>query len=108
MKAALGMKASVPTKTWVDHTYSCPYEYPNGRFVLSVKELSSWAQTLGYFHSLGRQLGVTPDLGEPRSGCVSGDERFGRGAQGLEGPAGRRDGTPGTVRGAAHEFGGWR
>ncbi len=62
MKAALGMKASVPTKTWVDHTYSCPYEYPNGRFVLSVKELSSWAQTLAYFHSIGHQLGVSRTL----------------------------------------------
>jgi hypothetical protein len=62
MKAALGVKASVPTKTWVDHTYSCPYEYPNGRFVLSVKELSSWAQTLNYFRSFGRQLGVSRTL----------------------------------------------
>ncbi len=62
MKAALGLTATVTPKTWVDHTYSCPYDYPDGRFVLSVKELSSWPQTLDYFHSLGRQLGVTRKL----------------------------------------------
>ena len=62
MKAALGLKAMVTTKTWIDHTYSCPYDYPDGRFILSVKELSSWPQTLDYFHSLGRQLGVTRKL----------------------------------------------
>ncbi len=59
IKAALGLTATVTTKTWFNHKYSCPYNYPNGHFTLSVKELSSWPQTLGYFRSLGRQLGVT-------------------------------------------------
>ena len=36
----LGVKASVSTPTWVDHAYSCRYGYPDGEFVLSVKELS--------------------------------------------------------------------
>jgi hypothetical protein len=64
---ALGVTASVTTRSWIEHDYSCPYVYPDGRFVLSVKELSSWPQTLGYFHSLGNQLGVTrrlPNLGQ--------------------------------------------
>ncbi len=54
---ALGVNATVGARTWVGHRYSCPYEYPTGRFVLSVQELSSWGQTLSYFHSLGNQLG---------------------------------------------------
>jgi hypothetical protein len=59
---ALGVKGSVGERTWVDHLYSCPYRYSNGEFVLSVQELSSWAQTYAYFHSLGRQLGDVRSL----------------------------------------------
>lgn len=54
---ALGVTARVSDRTWVDHEYSCRYGYQNGSFELSVKELSSWAQTLAYFHGLGNQLG---------------------------------------------------
>jgi hypothetical protein len=64
---ALGVTATVTSKTWVDHRYSCPYAYADAHFVLSVKELSSWPQTLSYYHSLGQQLGVTrnvPNLGQ--------------------------------------------
>jgi hypothetical protein len=53
----LGVKAKVSDKTWVDHKYSCRYGYSNGSLELSVKELSSWSQTLAYFHGLGTQLG---------------------------------------------------
>lgn len=53
----LGLKATLPTKTWIAHRYSCPYVYPNGSFTLSIQELSSWRQTLAYYHSLGNQLG---------------------------------------------------
>ncbi len=63
----LGVTAKVTTPTWTDHLYSCRYQYPTGAFVLSVKELSSWAQTKAYFASLGRQLGDTQsvaDLGQ--------------------------------------------
>ncbi len=52
----LGVKATVSVPTWVDHKYSCRYGYPNGSFTLSVKELSSWSQTLTYFRSLGTQM----------------------------------------------------
>ncbi len=59
----LGVTAVVGTPTWVDHLYSCRYQYPDGSMVLSVKELSSWPQTKGYFAMLGRQLGDTGPLG---------------------------------------------
>lgn len=58
----LGVTATVSGRTWVDHKYSCRYGYPNGSFELSVKELSSWSQTLDYFHGLGTQLGEAQTL----------------------------------------------
>jgi hypothetical protein len=53
----LGVHASVSTPTWVNHAYSCRYRYPDGAFVLTVKELSSWPQTLTYFRGLARIQG---------------------------------------------------
>jgi hypothetical protein len=55
----LGVTATVTTPTWVDHTYFCRYSYTTGFFTLSVKELSSWAETRGYFDMLGTRLGDT-------------------------------------------------
>lgn len=52
-----------PTATWADHLYTCTYDYSSGRLVLSVKEESSWPETLGYYHSLGKSLGVRKTLG---------------------------------------------
>ncbi len=60
--SALGEKATVSRPTWVDHLYQCRYGYPTGSFVLSVKELSSWPQTLAYFHSLSARLGKAGGL----------------------------------------------
>ena len=54
---ALGDTGTVSPPTWVDHVYSCRYSYPDGSFTLSVKELSSWAQTYSYFNSLAARLG---------------------------------------------------
>ena len=54
----LGVKpVEVTAPTWVNHVYSCRFMYSNGVMVLSVKELSSAAETSGYFHSLANQLG---------------------------------------------------
>jgi len=53
----LGVHASVSRPTWVNHAYSCRYRYPDGAFVLTVKELSSWPQTLAYFHGLAQVQG---------------------------------------------------
>lgn len=55
--SALGEKAAVSEPTWQAHLYSCRYTYPTGSFVLSVKELSSWAQTAAYYRTLGTKLG---------------------------------------------------
>jgi hypothetical protein len=65
----LGVRASVGSRTWMDHTYSCRYGYPTGYFDLSVKELSSWPQTLAYYHQLGSQLGNVETLGNLGQGA---------------------------------------
>ncbi len=58
----LGEFATVSRPTWVHHLYSCQYTYPTGSMVLSVKELSSWAQTKGYFRTLAEQMGKSQSL----------------------------------------------
>jgi hypothetical protein len=63
----LGVHASVSTPTWIDHAYSCFYRYPDGEFEMTVKELSSWPQTLGYFADIARDQGRStsiPNLGQ--------------------------------------------
>jgi len=55
----IGQQAAVEHKTWIGHLYSCDYRYHAGTMVLSVKELSSWPQTLSYFNSLAKKLGKT-------------------------------------------------
>ncbi len=60
--SALGEKATVSAPTWVDHTYSCRYGYADGSMELSVKELSSWAETKQYFNAQGVALGRSRDL----------------------------------------------
>ena len=73
---ALGQSAQVQTPTWVDHLYVCRFFYSASVSLgLSVKELSSWAQTFSYFRTLQAQLG--------NSGTVNG---LGQGA--FQAPAG--------------------
>jgi len=55
----LGVKATITTPTWVGHLYACGYEYKTGTMLLSVKELSSWAQTYAYFDRLAKTLHKT-------------------------------------------------
>jgi hypothetical protein len=65
--SALGQSADVVDRTWNHHLYSCRYRYPTGVMTLSVKELSSWGQTLAYFRSLALRLGhrrTLPGLGQ--------------------------------------------
>ncbi|MGO8870022.1 MAG: hypothetical protein ACLQPH_01225 [Acidimicrobiales bacterium] len=59
---ALGVRATVSTPTWVDHLYTCRFDYSGPSMTLSVKELSSPEQTTAYFDSLGTQLGVAQEL----------------------------------------------
>jgi hypothetical protein len=60
--SALGEKATVSTPTWVDHRYACRYGYPEGSMEVSVKELSSWAETTQYFDAQAATLGRSRDL----------------------------------------------
>jgi hypothetical protein len=55
---ATGVKTIAPFHpTWVDHIYSCDYVYPGGaKMTLSVKEVSSPAETTAYFDALGTKL----------------------------------------------------
>ena len=65
IKATLGIAAEKVTRPkWVrkDHLYSCAYVYPRGKIVLSVKELSSGAETTNYFESIKRKYGTSDDL----------------------------------------------
>jgi len=55
--SVLGEFATVSHPIWVQHLYSCRYSYPTGSMMLSVKELSSWAQTKSYFRTLAEQMG---------------------------------------------------
>jgi hypothetical protein len=60
LAVVLGVHTTKPVvATWIDHTYSCRYTYHNAFMVLSVKELSSKAQTDSYFTSLAHRLGQT-------------------------------------------------
>jgi hypothetical protein len=62
MASSLGVQPTqVTTPTWVDHVYSCRYVYPTGSFTLSVKEMSSTAETTAYFNQFAVQLGRRPD-----------------------------------------------
>jgi hypothetical protein len=38
--------------------YSCTYEYPTGKIVLSVKELSNEQETTAYYESLRQKYGT--------------------------------------------------
>ncbi|MGA2519574.1 MAG: hypothetical protein ABSG81_02000 [Acidimicrobiales bacterium] len=52
----LGVSSTIGTPEWSDHLYSCRYGFANGSFSLSVKELSSWNQTLRYYQGFGARL----------------------------------------------------
>jgi hypothetical protein len=67
----LGVTADVSTPTWANHEYSCRYQYPNGYFVLTVKELSDWSQTYAYFASTGKSLGDTGSLANLGQGAFT-------------------------------------
>ena len=65
----LGVHAVVQDRRWVDHQYSCRYVYADGVMTLSVKELSSWPQTLAYFNGLKSTYGDTGSLGNLGQGA---------------------------------------
>ncbi len=56
--AALGTKTvSAVAATWADDIYACTYQYVNGSFKLSVKQLPDAAATTRYATQLGAELG---------------------------------------------------
>jgi hypothetical protein len=61
--SATGVHTVAPLKPkWIDHVYSCAYVYPHGaQLTLSVKEMSSEAETTAYYDSLATKLGKTTD-----------------------------------------------
>jgi hypothetical protein len=67
----LGVRAVVQTPTWIGHLYSCRYQYADGVLTLSVKELSSWPQTFGWYDMLGRQMGNVGRLGNLGQGAFT-------------------------------------
>lgn len=59
----LGLSTPPPTTTsWTDHLYTCTYQLPAGRLVLSVKESPDTASAQGYFDALRARLGPTVPL----------------------------------------------
>jgi hypothetical protein len=58
----MGAKAELTPPTWGDHLYSCGFRYTVGTMVLSVKELSSWSQTYGYFDQLASTMHETTPI----------------------------------------------
>jgi len=61
--SVLGVQeTTVTTPTWLDHLYSCAYVYPQGKVVLSVKELINATTTSNYFDAVLHEYGVTQRL----------------------------------------------
>ena len=65
--------ARVTTPTWVDHVYGCTYQYSNGSFGLSVKELPTIAATVDYFTSLKAQPAIAQQLALGQDGFTGTD-----------------------------------
>ena len=60
--ASTGETALVDDVSWVQHRYSCRFRYTTGSMVVSVKELSSWAETIAYYNSLASTMGVSQKI----------------------------------------------
>ncbi|MGH3296880.1 MAG: hypothetical protein ACRDP7_34310 [Trebonia sp.] len=50
------------TSSWVSHLYTCTYQLPAGRLVLSVKESPDVPAARRYFNALRQHLGATKPL----------------------------------------------
>lgn len=65
---------TVTTPTWVDHLYSCTYQYASSSFSLSVKELPTIAATVDYFNSLKAKSTVTQQIALGQDGFMTSDD----------------------------------
>ena len=71
LAVVLGVHTTRPVvPTWTNHTYSCNYTYHNAVIAVSVKDLSSQAETDAYFTSLAHRLGQTQRLGTLGQGAI--------------------------------------
>jgi len=73
LSATFNVNADVTTPTWVDHLLACTYQYPDGSFALSVKELPTIEGTVDYFASLKAQYTVGEQLGFGQEGFLTTD-----------------------------------
>jgi hypothetical protein len=63
--SSLGLTATRVTQpTWdqAHHVYACTYVYPKGNITLTVKEMSSAAETTAYFDGIQHTDGTVQDL----------------------------------------------
>jgi len=60
----IGIKTtSISKPTWINEVYSCDYIYPgNSRMTLTVREMSSVAETTAYYDGLAARLGKKQNL----------------------------------------------
>ncbi len=58
----LGERARVSKPSWVNDTYRCNYQYPEGTVRLAIKELGSWSSTKRYFNDSVRAAGPTTQV----------------------------------------------
>ena len=99
--ASIGIhETRVTPPTWVNHLYSCTYEYPHGTIALSVKELVSARATTAVL----RRARTIPRPGaapvRPRPRRVPRHQWRRRGTQGLQSPPRRRPRHPRQLRSA--------
>jgi hypothetical protein len=72
--AALGVPTTAVTPpTWVDHVYSCTYEYANGSFTMSVKEFPTIRATVDYYDAQKPKHPIAQLLELGQDGFVSRD-----------------------------------
>ena len=55
--------APVATSNWANHVYTCTYQLPIGKLVLSVTESATEASANAYLEDLRQQLGAQPLIG---------------------------------------------
>ena len=74
LSTALNVTAKrVTTPTWVDHLYSCTYQYDSGSFSVSVKELPTIPATIDYYNALKAKSTVAQPVALGQAGFMTTD-----------------------------------
>jgi hypothetical protein len=68
---SLGVRETrvVPSWSKQQHLFSCTYEYPRGKIVLSVKELANESETTAYLYAIRKKYGTKKALGDLSQGA---------------------------------------